>query len=479
MGQLFEARQFSEDDFTEFKHRLRKETALLAHWMQERNFERAPKRMGLELEGWLLDSDGQPAARNSEFLKHVDNPLVVPELSQYNFEINTPPRSAGGKCLSETLNELTTIWAKLTQKAADLDMRTLMIGSLPSLTEDMLNLNSMSQEARYLTLNQQIMRLRQGKPIHMKIEGLESIDVVHSDVMLEAASTSIQVHLQVDPDEFVNYFNASLLASPFTVAASANAPFVFGKCLWEETRIPVFEKSLELPGFNDLSGYSIKRVNFGSGFMRRSALEYYLENLDGYPILLPILKSKPAEKLAHLGLHNGTIWRWNRPIIGFSDDGQPNIRIEHRVMSAGPSLIDTVANIAMYFGVVEYYAEKLRNKDFETNFERTRRNFYSAARHGLAADFSDENGKTQPLGLHLQTEILPRAYTLLQEQGYDQHDLDTFLVELIGQRVASQRTGSSYQQQLVRTSGCSMLELVNRYYQQQSSNTAVHSWPQS
>jgi hypothetical protein len=56
-------------------------------------------------------------------------------------------------------------------------------------------------------------------------------------------------------------------------------------------------------------------------YARESILECFEANRTRYPVLLPAVMDEPPESLAHLRLHNGTIWRWNRPLIGFDEQG--------------------------------------------------------------------------------------------------------------------------------------------------------------
>ena len=477
MGQFVRTKEFSDDAFEQFNFRLRKESALLAQWFEAGRFSDQTRKLGLEVEGWLIDAEGHAAAANEQFLRVVDDPLIVPELSRYNFEINTLPLDANGSALSILARQLEATWQKISKAANSIGLRSLMIGSLPSLEEHMLGLESMSGEERYRLLNEQIMRLRRHHPIHLHIEGLEELDITHHDVMLEAASTSVQVHLQVPLSAYCRYYNASILASPFTVAAAANAPFVLGRCLWEETRIPVFERSLALPGFQDCSGYLIQRVNFGSGFLRQSPMSCFLENLDGYPILMPLVEAeRDMKELYHLKLHNGTIWRWNRPILGMSSQGEPTIRIEHRVMSAGPSIADTVANVAFFLAVVNYFANRLEDEpELLANFDRTRHNFYQAARYGLEAPYVDAQGREGKLGNFMNSDFFANIKSALRDRDYDEEDIRSYIDEVMRPRITQRKTGAAYQRQLFAECK-SYHELVNRYHAKQQSGHPVCHW---
>ncbi|MFQ5444053.1 MAG: hypothetical protein ACE5EK_05490, partial [Nitrospinales bacterium] len=205
---------------------------------------------------------------------------------------------------------------------------------------------------------QEILKLKKGKPLELTLSGKDDLYVKHRDVMLEAAATSLQIHLQVSPKAAVRYYNTSVIISAPMVAIAANSPYLFNKDLWDETRIPTFEQAIAVASFRDRHGENIGRVTFGTGYLRNSILEPFLENLDGFPVLLPMVLDDDPAWLSHLRLHNGTIWRWNRPLIGLNRMGRPHIRIEHRVAAAGPSISDIVANMAFYLGMVNYFVHK-------------------------------------------------------------------------------------------------------------------------
>ena len=81
-----------------------------------------------------------------------------------------------------------------------------------------------------------------------------------------------------------------------------------------------------------------------------SLIEIFEENFRDYESLLPVAYDDPPEAMRHLRLHNGVIWRWNRPLIGFDESGAPHLRVEHRILPAGPTFIDMMANAALYLG---------------------------------------------------------------------------------------------------------------------------------
>ena len=302
---------------------------------------------GFEVEAWLVDKEALPAPINEQFLAQLHDPLVVHELASFNIELNVMPQALQGNALRKLHDELTQVWDKCRTTAAGMHADIMAIGVHPGVSEDMLTPKNMSNSMRYRALNEQVIALREGKPLALDIRGRDHMEKTHHDVMLEAGTTSFQIHLQVAQDDAVRAYNASLLASAPLVAASANAPFIFGYDLWDESRIPLFQQAV------DIGDQYQKRVTFGRDYVRGSLFSCFTENIEDYPVLIPVLIEETPERLPHLRFHNGTIWRWHRPLIGFNGDGSPHLRIENRVTPAGPATADMIANAAMYWGLVQ------------------------------------------------------------------------------------------------------------------------------
>ncbi|MFQ5483657.1 MAG: hypothetical protein ACE5ER_12970, partial [Nitrospinaceae bacterium] len=314
MGRDISWSEFSDEDFKVFKKRLRDESCLLMQWFRNQAFATGPPLCGFELEAWLTGPDHAPSPTNERFLDEVPSPLVVPELARFNFEINSTPLPVQGSMLSSMERELTHVWELCRTQARLQGAGVAAIGILPTVTQAMLHLNNMSPLSRYQALNQQVMRLRGKQPMRIHIDGPDPLKVEHHDVMMESVATSLQIHLQMDPGRVLRGYNAAQALSAPMVAVAANSPYLFGRELWDETRIPLFEQAVSVASFRDLQGVTLGRVTFGSGFCRESILELFLENLHGVPVLLPMVFDEDPHWLSHLRLHNGTIWRWNRPL---------------------------------------------------------------------------------------------------------------------------------------------------------------------
>ena len=470
MGQEIQEVHFNEEAFAEYRRRLEVETALLRAWEREGRLRGVPFRLGFELEGWLVDEQGMPAPRNQAFLEQVADPGVVPELARFNFEINDAPLDFSPGMFDRMHASLLRRWERCERAARALDMRALSIGILPTVGREHLHLGNISAMSRYLALNEQVFRMRQGEPIELLIEGADTLHHVHDDVMLESATTSLQIHLQVGSERAARAFNMAKIISAPMVAVGANSPFFLQHRLWEETRTPVFEQAVAV-GASDYS----RRVTFGIRYARESLMECFAANLDRYPVLLPDLMDVPPERLAHLRLHNGTIWRWNRPLVGFDGQGNPHYRIEHRVVAAGTSALDVVADTALFVGLIVSLMDEGPDIEHEIPFEAARANFYAAARYGLAARVRWSGGHSGPLDELLSGRLLARARRGLRAIGLEAEEAGRW-IGIIARRVATGRTGSAWQREWVDRHGRDWRGLVLAYTGQQATGRPVHEW---
>jgi gamma-glutamyl:cysteine ligase YbdK (ATP-grasp superfamily) len=474
MGQEIGKTQFSETEFDGFRRRLKEETHLLCRLIRGGSCSPLGPITGFELEAWLVDAAMSPAPINAEFLATLDNELACPELARFNVEFNNEPKCIEGAALSELHVDLQGIWAKACRAAESLGVEILAIGILPTVRETMLNLGHISAMNRYRALNEQILSARQQQPLKLEIAGHEHLESLHSDVMLEAAATSFQVHLQVPLNSVREYFNAAILASAPLVGVSSNSPFLFGKDLWAETRIPLFEQAVETGGFRDAAHGPLHRVSFGTGYAQHSIAEVFEENLGHFPVLLPIVYDAPPEQFAHLRLHNGTIWRWNRALVGFDPDGTPHVRIEHRVIPAGPSIVDMIANAAFFYGLAESFVQQQWERDIP--FALAKDNFYQAARHGLNGLVVDRRGDKRRLGAWVLDELLPAAEAGLRRLKLADMDIGRYL-GIIERRTAEGLTGSEWQRRFIARHPKDFAAMTREYLKRQRTGEPVHQWP--
>ena len=264
-----------------------------------------------------------------------------------------------------------------------------MIGILPTLMPEHVTLDSVSENPRYSLLDQQIFAAR-GEDLEIIIDGTERLHMISDTIMPEAACTSTQVHLQVSPDDFAGYWNASQAIAGIQVAVGANSPYLFGRHLVSESRIPLFEQSTDTRS-EELKTQGVRpRVWFGERWIT-SIFDLFEENSRYFPALLPIsteedpvavLDSGGVPQLDELRLHNGTVYRWNRPVYDVSGDS-PHLRVESRVLPAGPTVVDTMANAAFFAGLVRALANEDRPIWTQMSFQAANENFISGIRSGI------------------------------------------------------------------------------------------------
>lgn len=470
MGQDIAATQFTASDFVAFRERLETETALLARWFADGTLERGRPTAGCELETWLVGSDLEPAPRAEALLKRLDSPQVVPELATFIAEINGDPVPLRGDALSRLAAGLMLTLGRCQAVAAGLGTRIAMIGILPTVRPTHLSAQFMTPRPRYRALNDRILALRHERPLTLDIRGRDRLVLEWQDVMLEAAATSFQVHLKVTPERSARAYNASKMLSGPMVAIGANSPYLFGRDLWDETRVPLFEQSVSVG-----DAVPEERVSFGFRYARESILETFQSNLVRYPVLMPQLMDEPPERLAHLRLHNGTIWRWNRPLIGFDSPGRPHLRIEHRVLPAGPSLPDMIANAALYFGAVTDLIADPEPLEEQLPFAAARQGFYACARDGLNARIPWLDGQIRPVAEILRQDLLPRARRGLSTLGTDRGEIAHWL-GIAEARLTLGRTGARWQRAWVERHGPDIKGLAAAYLERQDSGRPVHEW---
>jgi hypothetical protein len=474
MGQEITLTQFEESDFIAFRQKLAQETALLKQMIEQRSLSNQPPVAGFEIEAWLVDEAMRPSPVNKQYLELLNDPLASAELAKFNFELNCDPAPLTGNVLSHLHAQLERTWQNASRHAEAMNHNAMMIGILPTLAQSDLHLGNMSDMHRYRALNEQILQAR-GKPIHIDINGAEHLKFDHHDVMIESATTSFQTHIQLSQDLAHHFYNASVIASAAVVAISANSPFLFGKELWHETRIPLFEQAAETGGYDGAAGGPLHRVSIGSGYMRQSVLECFEENQAHFPVLLPVNLNTDIERFAHLRLHNGTIWRWNRPLIGFDADGTPHLRIEHRTPASGPTPVDAIANAAFYFGLAQNICEHVQDHGLPLAFSEAKDNFYHAARHGLDSTIIWFDGSRHRIEHLLRTELLPRAVEGLQSFGVNASDIEDYL-DIIRQRLANKQNGSDWQRRFAKEHHRDFVEMTRTYLKNQNSGKPVSEW---
>ncbi len=468
MGSEIATEHFTAADQAKFRERMRAEMELLRSWFAGNKFCCDRLQCGLELEAWLVDKHGLPVPDNTLFLTTLDRCTVVPELARFNFEFNVSPQYIAGSGLADMRAELDTTWRQCEQVASTLGHRIVSIGILPTVTEAMLGPHNMSPLKRFAAINRQVARLRQGKPVSLEIDGTDSLRITSGDVMLESAATSVQFHLKVPQADAARYYNASLLASAFTVALAANAPLLFGHRLWDDTRIAVFEQAVDTAG-------PIPRVSFGRRYLEHSLMELFDDNWTYHEALLPVQIEEAPARMPHVRMHGGTVWNWNRPLIGFESAGQPHLRIEHRPLSASPTLSDLFADLHFYLGLVHYLAGLPQRLESQLEFSRVSENFYAAAKSSLDAEVYWLDGRKHSLTHLLQDSLLSHVVNALTELGTAADQIAS-TEEILRGRLETRQNGAAWQRRVLAACDGDLQQLLAVYESRQQASQPVHTW---
>ncbi|MBK7859430.1 MAG: CBS domain-containing protein [Archangiaceae bacterium] len=461
---------------------------VLERMIAENRFESGVRRIGAEQEMFLIDRAWSATKGSLKMLEKLKDPHFTTELGLFQLEANCDPQPFGGDGLSKMEQQLDALMEKVRVAGEELGIEAVLMGILPTLRKSDLGQDGMVPSERYLTMSKVIAELRGGK-FDFSIKGLDELIIQHDSVMLEACNSSFQVHLQVEPKEFARLYNlAQLLAGPM-MAISANSPLLFGKRLWAETRIALFRQAVDDRTQRTHVREREARVSFGTRWVKSSVTEIYREDIARFRTLVgaapdedprAVFDRGEVPNLKALRLHNGTIYRWNRPCYGVAN-GKAHLRIENRVMPAGPSVLDEVSNAAFWFGLMAELGEKDLGIPARMEFDQAGANFYAAAREGLGAHFNWLDGRDVAAAPLVLDELLPKAEAGLKRQKVDDADIKRYL-GVIDARCRSARTGtrwllSSWNSLKDKaTAGERANALVAATVQRQRSGRPVHEW---
>ncbi|MFF9486715.1 glutamate-cysteine ligase family protein [Streptomyces sp. NPDC014676] len=495
MGEKVVAGQFDLSDRQRYREKLRSCLTGLERLLAEKRFDRPKNLMGLEIELNLAGADGMPKMLNAQVLERIASRDFQTELAMFNLEVNIAPHRLGGRVFDRLDEELRTSLTYADRKAGEVDAGIVMIGILPTLDRDDLVSSNLSDVDRYALLNEQIVAAR-GEEFTLDIDGVERLSCTSKSIAPEAACTSVQLHLQVTPERFAGVWNAAQAVAAAQIAVGANSPFLFGRELWRESRPPLFQQSTDTRP-PELQAQGVRpRTWFGERWVT-SAFDLFEENLRYYPALLPLCDDEdPLEvldrggvpSLAELVLHNGTVYRWNRPVYGIAD-GVPHLRVENRVLPAGPTVTDVIANAAFYYGVVRALAEDSRPVWTRLPFEAAAANFDAACRYGIDARLTwPRRGRLGGLGevdavTLVRDELLPLAEAGLDAWGIEPADRDLYL-GVIEERCRRRVNGATWQAATFHRAldlglgrEAALAATTRRYRELTEQGDPVHSWP--
>jgi CBS domain-containing protein/gamma-glutamyl:cysteine ligase YbdK (ATP-grasp superfamily) len=433
-----------------FTRALLNDLAALERMLDGGLIEGGVRRVGAEQEMFLVDRHMRPAPVAEEVLSRAGDPRLTTEIARFNLEANLTPRLLEGDCLRRLHGEVDEVTGAVRASARECGADVLLAGILPTLRRGDLELSGITPNPRYHQLNDAVMRMRGGS-LGVHIKGLDEVNISSDNIMLLSSNTSFQVHLQASPEEFVRLYNVAQAVTAPVLAAAVNSPLWLGNRLWQETRIALFQHSADARNATQIARQFPTRVGFGEGWVRRSVLELFREDIARFRVIMTaeaeedpfeVLSRGGVPRLKALTLHNGTVWWWNRPCYGVHE-GRAHLRIENRVLPAGPTVLDEVANAAFFAGLMQSLPEVYGDIDRLMPFDDAKANFLAASRHGLNAQLTWVGGETRAAASLILEHLLPLAREGLKASGIDGADIDLYL-GTIEERVRAGQTGARW-----------------------------------
>ncbi|KAA5824648.1 glutamate--cysteine ligase [Saccharopolyspora hirsuta] len=498
MGRHVDDRGFKPVDRQRYRNKMQRGLDALARMLADGNFSFPHQQMGLEMELCLVDRNMEPSMSNAEVLEKIGEPaLFTTELGQQNIELNVEPRVLAGDSALKLEEGMRAALRRADAGAHDAGAKIVMIGTLPTLRSAHFDPGWLSRNPRYSLLNEQIF-LARGEEMLLDMEGeplgesyhVERLRSYADSILPESACTSVQLHLQVAPEDFAPHWNAAQCLAGVQVAIGANSPFLLGKALWHETRIPLFLQATDTRP-EELKNQGVRpRVWFGERWIT-SIFDLFEENVRYFPALLPdpededpvaALDAGRAPTLAELRLHNGTIWRWNRPVYDLVD-GVPHLRIENRVLPSGPSVVDIIANAAFFYGAQRALTEQDRPLWTQMSFAAAEENLFAGARSGFDAHlYWPGIGWVAPDELVMR-RLLPMAHEGLRACGVSDEARERYL-GVIEQRCLARRNGATWQRETVARleergadRPAALTTMLEHYIALADAGDPVHTWP--
>ena len=486
MGEHVVKKLSSAKDRATYNKQLINDIAALEMMLNMGMIEESPLRIGAEQEFCLIDTQGSPSAKALEVLGRISDNHFTTEIAKYNLEANLDPIVLNGRCFSKMHAQLNAFITKADKAAKAEDSRILLTGILPSIVPEHLEDSFMVPAQRYLALNETLAALR-GKSFDLRIKGADEVNLMHHSVLFEGCNTSFQVHLQIQPDDFTRSYNwAQAIAGPI-LSVCTNSPLLLGRELWSETRIALFNQSIDTRA----SAYHLHereaRVSFGENWAKGTAVDIYKENILRFRSILTSdseadslweLSEGRIPKLKALALHNGTVYRWNRPCYGVTD-GKPHLRIECRYIPSGPTVTDEIANTMLWIGVMSGRPQKYDDMSRSMHFKDVKSNFFNAARYGMASQMYWE-GELIAAGELVLEKLIPMAKEGLNKMHVDSDDIEYYL-NIIKERIETidgsrwmQLNYRKLREEHKRIDACRML--TKAIYENQKIGTPVSSW---
>lgn len=479
-------------ELQKFTRSLLQDIKSLDYMLQNNWFEKGIHRIGAEQEMVLIDIQNyRPDPINIEVISKLEQyDWLDTELAMFNLETNFVPREFTGDCFSQMMEESTYQLKIIREALVPFNADLILTGILPTIRKSDLEDKFLTPKKRYLALMEAVRQQMTGDSFEFRLSGIDELMIKHDSPLLEACNTSFQVHLQVSPEQFAKFYNVSqALAGPI-MAIAANSPLVFGRRLWHESRIAMFQQALDTRGSRANMRERSARVHFGRDWVNESILEIHKEDISRYRVLLAadvtedsqhMISEGKVPKLSALQVHNSTVYRWNRPCYGISANGKPHLRIENRVFPSGPTAIDEIANSAFWLGCMVGLPTVVDDIRQKVSFADISDNFVKSAQFGIDSKFNWFDDQKIPAVELILKELLPIARTGLKIQKVDDSDIDKFL-GIIEDRAKSHMNGARWQlraytkllEQTNRTEALTVMTSAMLKYQKK--NTPIHKW---
>ena len=475
-----------QNDFT---HHLLRDLQAMQIMLDEGWFETEQMHIGAEQEICLVDPQCKPAPHAIAVLDRINSENYTTELAKFNVEVNLSPQPFKASCFSDMAAQLEAELSALDEALKGTQMEYLITGILPTLRKFDMGHDKITPLDRYYALMKAISKAR-GADQEIHIKGYDELNIRHDSAMLESCNTSFQVHLQVRPDEFVQKYNLAQLVAAPVMAISANSPMLFGKRLWHETRIALFQQSIDTRLASTHLRDRSPRVMFGNDWIRNSVLDLYKEDIARFkPMLmttaddsLETLKQGITPKLRALMIHNSTVYRWNRACFGISPSGKPHLRIENRLLPAGPTTQDEMANAAFWLGLMNGMETHYPDFTSQMDFADVKSNFYNCAQTSLNAKIRWFADKKESVTKIIANELLPIAREGLEKNKVDAQDIDRYLGIIEARNEACQNGAAwmlrSYSHMTKDSSNEErVMAIASSLVRNQKSDQPVHEWP--
>jgi len=489
MGTLNVKPIVTQEQRKEFLYHLLNDVKALEKMIEDDLFEKNIQRIGAEQELCLVTKNFRPSYNSIKILNKIKDPHFTTELGLFNIEVNLDPFVLKKTCFSKLENHLKQLLAKIHKIADSFDgNKIILTGILPTLRKkDFFLVKNMTPLKRYKALNEAFKTLR-GETFNIVIEGVDELYLKTNSILFEACNTSFQTHLQIPLDEIVDKYNwAQVIAGP-VLAVMTNSPLLLGRELRSETRIAVFQKSLD----TRTTSYHLReqrpRVSFGSDWIKNDIIDYYKDDISRFIAILTtdfeensdeVIQKGEIPVLKALNLHNGTLYKWNRLCYGITD-GKPHLRIENRYMPSGPSVVDEIANMAFWVGLMQGMPSIYKEIWKKESFKEVKGNFLNASRTGLDTYFNWFGQGVSACDL-IKTILIPLAKNGLTKAGIDKEDITKYL-GIIEKRVDCNINGSKWlvknyrELKKVLTSDEANVALTSGVYHRQLAGNPIHTW---